>query len=119
MLFFAEMQHGPVYKLAFGPKAFVVVSDPIVARHILRENAFAYDKVFLCFLQLQSLSCNHELYIISDLVVLLLQRSPSSAIKYYVLMSSRFDLLVGCLRALAGSSSRHSGANYGEGTYSC
>uniref|UniRef100_A0A803KWY1 Cytochrome P450 n=1 Tax=Chenopodium quinoa TaxID=63459 RepID=A0A803KWY1_CHEQI len=38
------MQHGSVYKLAFGPKAFVVVSDPIVARHILRENAFSYDK---------------------------------------------------------------------------
>lgn len=41
------IQHGPVYKLAFGPKAFVVVSDPIVARHILRENAFAYDKGIL------------------------------------------------------------------------
>lgn len=39
------LQHGSVYKLAFGPKAFVVVSDPIVARHILRENAFSYDKV--------------------------------------------------------------------------
>lgn len=38
-------QHGSVYKLAFGPKAFVVVSDPIVARHVLRENAFYYDKV--------------------------------------------------------------------------
>nr|CAB3445772.1 unnamed protein product [Digitaria exilis] len=36
--------HGSVYKLAFGPKSFVVVSDPIVARHILRENAFCYDK---------------------------------------------------------------------------
>lgn len=47
-LFFALydwfIEHGPVYKLAFGPKAFVVVSDPIVARHILRENAFGYDK---------------------------------------------------------------------------
>lgn len=47
-LFFALydwfLEHGPVYKLAFGPKAFVVVSDPIVARHILRENAFGYDK---------------------------------------------------------------------------
>jgi hypothetical protein len=41
------MQHGPVYKLAFGPKAFVVVSDPIVTHHILRENAFGYDKA--CF----------------------------------------------------------------------
>ncbi|KAL2644921.1 hypothetical protein R1flu_012508 [Riccia fluitans] len=47
-LFFALydwfIQHGSVYKLAFGPKAFVVVSDPIVARHILRENAFGFDK---------------------------------------------------------------------------
>ncbi|KAG5061564.1 hypothetical protein JHK87_002593 [Glycine soja] len=41
------LEHGAVYKLAFGPKAFVVVSDPIVARHILRENAFSYDKAVL------------------------------------------------------------------------
>lgn len=38
------LEQGAVYKLAFGPKAFVVVSDPVVARHILRENAFSYDK---------------------------------------------------------------------------
>ncbi|KAJ4881211.1 hypothetical protein Rs2_38266 [Raphanus sativus] len=38
------IEHGGVYKLAFGPKAFVVISDPIVARHVLRENAFSYDK---------------------------------------------------------------------------
>ncbi|CAN6454477.1 unnamed protein product [Victoria cruziana] len=47
-LFFALydwfIQHGPVYKLAFGPKSFVVISDPVVARHILKENAFSYDK---------------------------------------------------------------------------
>ncbi|GER53994.1 cytochrome P450 [Striga asiatica] len=47
-LFFALydwfLEHGSVYKLAFGPKSFIVVSDPIVARHILRENAFSYDK---------------------------------------------------------------------------
>ncbi|XP_027088225.1 cytochrome P450 97B2, chloroplastic-like isoform X1 [Coffea arabica] len=47
-LFFALydwfLEHGSVYKLAFGPKAFVVVSDPIVSRHILRENALSYDK---------------------------------------------------------------------------
>ncbi|RZS12581.1 hypothetical protein BHM03_00044050 [Ensete ventricosum] len=42
--FLVIIQHGSVYKLAFGPKAFVVVSDPVVARHILRENAFSYDK---------------------------------------------------------------------------
>jgi hypothetical protein len=33
-----------VYKLLFGPKSFIVVSDPIVAKHILRDNARAYDK---------------------------------------------------------------------------
>lgn len=41
------LELGSVYKLAFGPKAFVVVSDPIVARYILRENAFSYDKGIL------------------------------------------------------------------------
>ncbi|VVB01090.1 unnamed protein product [Arabis nemorensis] len=40
----AQGAHGGVYKLAFGPKAFVVISDPIVARHVIRENAFSYDK---------------------------------------------------------------------------
>ncbi|GLC47475.1 hypothetical protein PLESTF_000433500 [Pleodorina starrii] len=35
---------GGVYKLVFGPKAFIVVSDPVVVRHILKENAFNYDK---------------------------------------------------------------------------
>ncbi|GBG92357.1 hypothetical protein CBR_g55238 [Chara braunii] len=41
------MELGPVFKLAFGPKAFVVVSDPIVARHVLKENALSYDKGLL------------------------------------------------------------------------
>ena len=35
-------QYGTVYKLLFGPKSFIV-SDP-VARHILKDNAKAYDK---------------------------------------------------------------------------
>ncbi len=34
---YVSMQHGPVYKLAFGPKGFVVVSDPIVTHHILER----------------------------------------------------------------------------------
>ena len=29
---------GGIYKLCFGPKVFMVVSDPIVLRHILKEN---------------------------------------------------------------------------------
>ncbi|CAI5530571.1 unnamed protein product, partial [Closterium sp. Naga37s-1] len=50
-LFFALhnwfLELGGVYRLAFGPKAFVVISDPIVARHVLKENPFAYDKGML------------------------------------------------------------------------
>lgn len=30
--------------MAFGPKAFIVVSDPVVVRYLLKENAFNYDK---------------------------------------------------------------------------
>eukprot|EP00752_Nemacystus_decipiens_P011021 g9793.t2 len=37
-------QFGPAYKLCFGPKSFLVISDPVMIRHILRDNAKAYDK---------------------------------------------------------------------------
>jgi cytochrome P450 family 97 subfamily B polypeptide 3 len=37
-------QYGSVYKLLFGPKSFVVISDPTIAKHILRDNTKAYDK---------------------------------------------------------------------------
>ncbi|KAG5183231.1 cytochrome P450 [Tribonema minus] len=36
--------NGPAYKLCFGPKSFIVISDPVMCRHILRDNAKAYDK---------------------------------------------------------------------------
>ncbi|GFR39889.1 hypothetical protein Agub_g393 [Astrephomene gubernaculifera] len=38
------LDSGGVFKLVFGPKAFIVVSDPVVVRHILKENVFNYDK---------------------------------------------------------------------------
>lgn len=38
------LESGGVYKLVFGPKAFIVVSDPVVVKHILKDNAFNYDK---------------------------------------------------------------------------
>lgn len=38
------IDNGGVFKLAFGPKAFIVISDPVVVRHLLKENAFNYDK---------------------------------------------------------------------------
>ncbi|KAJ1444844.1 cytochrome P450 [Pelagophyceae sp. CCMP2097] len=37
-------QFGPVYKLCFGPKSFIVISDHAAARHVLRENPAGYDK---------------------------------------------------------------------------
>jgi len=35
---------GDVYKLCFGPKSFMVVSDPQIVKHILKEQVFNYDK---------------------------------------------------------------------------
>jgi cytochrome P450 family 97 subfamily B polypeptide 3 len=35
--YFAD--YGPIFTLAFGPKAFLVISDPVMARHILRESS--------------------------------------------------------------------------------
>ncbi len=30
------IENGGVFKLEFGPKAFIVISDPVVARHLLK-----------------------------------------------------------------------------------
>ena len=43
----STQQFGSVYKLLFGPKSFIVISDPTIAKHILRDNAKAYDKGLL------------------------------------------------------------------------
>ena len=43
-LFEWYLQEGGVYKLAFGPKAFLIVSDPVIARHILKEEANSFSK---------------------------------------------------------------------------
>lgn len=39
--------YGGVFRLCFGPKRFVVVSDAAVARHILLTNASRYSKGIL------------------------------------------------------------------------
>lgn len=39
--------YGSPYKLCFGPKSFLVISDPIQARHVLRDANSNYDKVRL------------------------------------------------------------------------
>jgi hypothetical protein len=37
-------QSNSPYKLCFGPKSFLVISDPVQARHILRDANSNYDK---------------------------------------------------------------------------
>ncbi|KAJ8754232.1 hypothetical protein K2173_002132 [Erythroxylum novogranatense] len=36
--------YGPIYRLAAGPRNFVVVSDPIIAKHVLRNYGTKYSK---------------------------------------------------------------------------
>ncbi|XP_078155673.1 cytochrome P450 superfamily protein isoform X1 [Carex rostrata] len=38
------MENGPVYRLAAGPRNFVIVSDPAVAKHVLRNYGSIYAK---------------------------------------------------------------------------
>jgi hypothetical protein len=33
-----------VFKLAFGPKVFMVLSDPVIVREVLKEKPFAFSK---------------------------------------------------------------------------
>jgi hypothetical protein len=32
------LEYGPIFNLAFGPKAFLVISDPVMAKHILKHS---------------------------------------------------------------------------------
>ncbi|KAM1095910.1 hypothetical protein EV1_010775 [Malus domestica] len=46
-LFELYLTYGGIYRLTFGPKSFLIVSDPAIAKHILRENSKAYSKGIL------------------------------------------------------------------------
>ncbi|KAL1807970.1 hypothetical protein ACET3Z_024960 [Daucus carota] len=41
------LTYGGVFRLTFGPKSFLIFSDPTVAKHILRDNSKAYSKGIL------------------------------------------------------------------------
>ncbi|RWR89019.1 protein LUTEIN DEFICIENT 5, chloroplastic-like protein isoform X1 [Cinnamomum micranthum f. kanehirae] len=41
------LTYGGVFRLVFGPKSFLIVSDPSVAKHILKDNSKAYSKGIL------------------------------------------------------------------------
>lgn len=42
-----NQRYGSPYKLCFGPKSFLVISDPVQAKHVLREQYTKYDKGML------------------------------------------------------------------------
>jgi cytochrome P450 len=46
-LFDYYKKYGSIYKLCFGPKSFMVISDPVIMKHILQENSNGYDKGML------------------------------------------------------------------------
>ncbi|XP_021772388.1 protein LUTEIN DEFICIENT 5, chloroplastic-like [Chenopodium quinoa] len=39
--------YGGIFRLKFGPKAFLIVSDPSIVKHILKDNSKAYSKGIL------------------------------------------------------------------------
>ncbi|KAJ4805990.1 Cytochrome P450 CYP97A16 [Rhynchospora pubera] len=41
------LTYGGIFRLIFGPKSFLIVSDPAIAKHILRDNSKAYSKGIL------------------------------------------------------------------------
>ncbi|KAA8538894.1 hypothetical protein F0562_025586 [Nyssa sinensis] len=41
------LTYGGIFKLTFGPKSFLIVSDPSIAKHILRDNSKSYSKGIL------------------------------------------------------------------------
>lgn len=41
------LAYGGVFRLSFGPKSFLIVSDPSIAKHILKDNSKAYSKGIL------------------------------------------------------------------------
>ena len=46
-LFKLFLAYGPVFRLSFGPKSFVVISDPALAKQVLLTNAHKYSKGLL------------------------------------------------------------------------
>lgn len=42
------LEHGGIFRLAFGPKAFIVVSDPVVVRYLLKASPAAQTLHLMC-----------------------------------------------------------------------
>ncbi|KAH7425048.1 hypothetical protein KP509_11G037600 [Ceratopteris richardii] len=41
------LTYGGIFRLTFGPKSFLIVSDPAIAKHLLKDNSKAYSKGIL------------------------------------------------------------------------
>ncbi len=51
-LYYLYLRYGKIFRLSFGPKTFVVISDPGYAKQILLTNANKYSKGLLrCVVQ--------------------------------------------------------------------
>lgn len=46
-LYKLHMTHGGIFRLNFGPKSFVIISDPAIAKRLLKDNSKAYSKGIL------------------------------------------------------------------------
>jgi hypothetical protein len=81
-------QYGAVFKLAFGPKSFIVVSDPVMVKHILKENSLKYDKGILAFYP----TLCHTI-LLSYYTTMLLCYNPTLRLSYYAICYSATLLL--------------------------
>ncbi len=70
-----------VFRLSFGPKSFVVVSDAAVARHIMLTNAANYSKGILSEILDFVMGSGGSLPLPSSLPLLLQQKSTSTGSK--------------------------------------
>lgn len=60
--------YGSPYKLCFGPKSFLVISDPVQARHMLRDANANYDKVQFREVLLLFFGVNLELTLYAQII---------------------------------------------------
>ena len=49
------LKYGGVFKLAFGPKVFMVLSDPVIVREVLKEKPFAFSKGEFIFILVRAI----------------------------------------------------------------
>jgi hypothetical protein len=75
-------KYGSPFKLCFGPKSFLVISDPVQARHLLREAHSNYDKVSMTVHTLSYQCC---CALVVDVMVMALSRFCGMLLYIYII----------------------------------